>query len=402
MEAIAIRNAAPQAATIGAPLFGLFVQYLDRSTKTTRTYLTNLKQFMAWMKYTDTPQPIRQDVINYREWLRADHPAIILDTAAPQGWRYRTDRKGHPQRLTCKETTVKQYLQSVRQFFTWTESERLYPNIAKNIHAPKLTDHHKKDSLTPGEVMAIEASITKTAEIRKEAAAAADKDRAGRIQRSSEQGKRLYAIYLLAVNAGLRTVEISRANVKDLETKNGAACLYVWGKGHHEPDAKKPLAPEVYAAILDYLRSRTDHPTGAAPLFVSTGNRSGGKRIAPTTISRWIKAAMVEAGYKSERLTAHSLRHTAGQAVMEITGNNLYRTQLYMRHDNPRTTEIYLDNERAAQDADLARQVYQHYHGSHKAQPQAQAPADQIRAAMDTMNPAQLEKLAALAAAITA
>ena len=45
-------------------------------------------------------------------------------------------------------------------------------------------------------------------------------------------------MYLLAVNAGLRTVELSRANVKDLEVKAGSAYLYIWGKGHSEADQK--------------------------------------------------------------------------------------------------------------------------------------------------------------------
>ena len=125
--------------------------------------------------------------------------------------------------------------------------------------------------MTAQEVQTIEQSITSTAEARQAAAADAKKDAAGRMQRSTEQGKRLYAIYLLAVNAGLRTVEISRANIRDLEVKNGNATLFVWGKGHAEPDAKKPLAPAVYEAIKDYLSSRSDHPTAASPLFVSTG-----------------------------------------------------------------------------------------------------------------------------------
>ena len=58
------------------------------------------------------------------------------------------------------------------------------------------------------------------------------------MKRSTEQGKRLYAMYLLAVNAGLRTIEISRANIKDLETKGGKTWLYIWGKGHSEADQK--------------------------------------------------------------------------------------------------------------------------------------------------------------------
>lgn len=349
---------------MGSGLFAAFVAYIDRSPATARTYLTNLRQFAAWMKYAGITQPQRSEIIQYREWLLAEHDAIELDPTAPAGWRQRLDHSGNPQRLACKPNTVKQYLQSVKQFFTWAAAEGLYNNIAANVHAPKISDTHRKDSLTAREVQHIERSITRTAAARSAAALEARKDTAGRAQRSTEQGKRLYAIYLLAVNAGLRTVEISRANVRDLECKGGNACLYVWGKGHTEPDQRKPIAPAVYAAIKDYLRTRTDRPTANSPLFVATGNRSGGKRIAPTTISTMLKRAMQDAGFDSDRLTAHSLRHTAGQNVMEITGSNIYQTQLYMRHTNPKTTEHYLDNATAAQDADLARRLYEHYHSS--------------------------------------
>ena len=173
-------------------------------------------------------------------------------------------------------------------------------------------------------------------------------------------------MYLLAVNAGLRTIEISRANIKDLETKGGQTVIYIWGKGHTEPDQKKPLAQEVAAAISEYLQSRTDHPTGNSPLFVSTGNRSGGKRIAPTTISTMLKRAMQAAGFDSERITAHSLRHTAGTAIQEISGD-IYATQKYMRHSNPATTEIYLHNDTEKTEVLLAQQLYNLYHGQRAA-----------------------------------
>ena len=142
-------------------------------------------------------------------------------------------------------------------------------------------------------MLTIENSIAERATERTEAAAGAIKDKTGRVQRSTEQGKRLYAMYLLAVNAGLRTIEISRANIKDLETKGGRTWLYIWGKGHSEADQKKPIAPEVKAAIDDYIQSRTDNPNGNSPLFVSTGNRSKGKRIASTTISTMLKLSLI-------------------------------------------------------------------------------------------------------------
>ena len=398
MAALAIYNAAAitPASDLQLALFDDFIRFIDRGEKTTRTYIVNLRQFAAWLKFAAVSRPVRQDIISYRQYLTEEHEAIQLDPLSVTGWTYRTDAAGSRIVVKCKPNTVKQYLQSVCQFFKWTASEGLYPNIAENIHAPKVrTDAHRKEALSAADVLTIEKSIAANAESRTAAAAANRKDTAGRIDRATEQGKRLYAMYLLAVNCGLRTIEISRANIKDMETKNGSSYLFIWGKGHTEADTKKTLAPEVKAAIDDYLASRTDAKTGNSPLFVSTGNRSGGKRIAATTISTMLKRAMQQAGFDSERITAHSLRHTAGTNVQELTGN-LYLTQQYMRHANPATTEIYLHNDTEKQETDIAQRLYNLYHGKSDAEDTKQ----KLENIIATLSPAQLEQLTGVAAAM--
>ena len=367
MKALTIRTTEQltPAGTLQAGLFNDFIAYIDRGEKTTRTYIVNFRQFIAYLRYNGITQPTRADIIAYRDYLTTEHDAIKLDASTAAGWTYRTDANGNRCRISCKPNTTAQYLRSVCQFFRWTAANNLYPDIAANIHAPKIRhDDHKKDALDAAATLTIENSILLTAEARTEAAGHATKDTAGRTSRATEQGKRLYAMYLLAVNAGLRTIELSRANVKDLELNNGNAYLFVWGKGHTQADQRKPIAPEVYAAIKDYLDSRADKVTGSSPLFVSTGNRSGGKRIATTTISTMLKKAMQEAGFNSERLTAHSLRHSTGTAIMTITGN-LFAAQKYMRHADPKTTEIYIHEIEAAEQesAALAQNVYNLFHG---------------------------------------
>ena len=359
---LATNPEAVPAADLRPALFADFVRYVDRTEKTTLTYITNLKQFAAWLSFQEITRPTRADVIRYRDYLTAEHDAIQYDQGT--GWRYRTDATGHRCRIRCKPATVKQYLQSVRQFFKWTTAAGIYPNIAEGIHAPKVkTDFHKKDALTAADVLQIERSLQAEADRKTATATESRKDTAGRVQRATEQGKRDFALYTLAVNAGLRCVELSRATVGDLETRNGRPVLYVWGKGCAEPDARKPLAPEVYAIIKDYLDMRSDRPTAKSPLFVATGNRSGGQRIAPETISKILKRSLIAAGYDSSRITAHSLRHTAGTCVQDMTGN-LYITQNYMRHKNPATTEIYLHNDTERAEAETAAALYSYYHGN--------------------------------------
>lgn len=390
------RNLLPEAAAIcpapAAPvldftrLFSVYLSSIDRSENTIQSYTKNLRQFAAWMQYNGIEAPARQDIIAYREFLLSEHEAIAFDPVT--GWKPKPARSG-----PCSANTAAQYLRTVSAFFRWTAETGVYPNIAAGIHAPKIRhDTHRKEALSPADVLKIERSIDTAAAEQAAAAAQARKDIAGRIQRSREQGKRLKALYLLAVNCGLRTVELSRANIRDIETKGGQAYIYIWGKGHSEPDTRKPIAPEIKAALDDYISSRSDNPTGSSPLFVSTGNRSGGNRIAPTTISTMLKRAMQAAGYDSERITAHSLRHTAGTIVMELTGD-LFLTQTYMRHSNPATTEIYLHNKTEGREAEIAQQIYSLYHSGEQAAPQ-QPPAT-LEAVIAALDPAQLDRLRA-------
>ena len=145
MQAVALYSGnelAPQR-DIAAGLFADFVRWIDRGEKTTRTYIVNLRQFMAWLKYTGTTRPERSDIISYRHWLSEEHEAIQFDSES--GWKYRTDKSGNPLLITCKPNTVAQYLRVVKQFFQWTADNGLYPNVARNIHAPKVSsDNHRK------------------------------------------------------------------------------------------------------------------------------------------------------------------------------------------------------------------------------------------------------------------
>lgn len=325
------------------PLFCSFVAYVDGSEQTTATYLRNLRQFAKWLYYRNITRPeqiTRETIIEFRDDM-----------------------------LTrCKPGTVSQYLRTVKAFISWGTLEDIFPkDFSRNVKPPKIKKvigTPKKKRLQPFEVLEIEESIRAGALEALETAYTSKKDSAGKMARATEQGKRLFAMYLLAVNNGLRVVELSRARVKDLEIERGQGYLYIWGKGHIEADTRKPLAPEVLEALEDYLKSRSDKAPRSAPLFVSTGNRSGGKAIAPTTISAMLKEAMKEAGYNSERITAHSLRHTAAQNALAASGNNIIETQLYMRHESPRTTEEYIETSQEIEQKqiDLAIAVYDRYH----------------------------------------
>ena len=107
-----------------------------------------------------------------------------------------------------------------------------------------------------------------------------------------------------------------------------------------------------------------------------------------------LKRALQSAGFDSDRITAHSLRHSTAQAVMNLTGNNIYQAQQYLRHSSPKTTEIYLENDNAAQDEAIARRLYQYYHR------EGPAEQNQLEGIIQGMTPAQIAQLTAIAAAL--
>ena len=269
-----------------------FISYLDAKPKTVQTYKRALKQFFKYLYENNISQPTRENIINFREDLK----------------------------LRCKPTTIQAYIIAVRLFFTWTAQKGIYPNVAEKIKGAKLNSEHKKDYLTSKQIKTI----------------------IGTIDRGTIQGKRDYAIFILMVTCGMRTIEVSRANIEDLAILGEHTVLYVQGKGREER-AEYIKVPEMTESILrEYMKERNT-PTGKEPLFTSLSNNNRGKRLSQRTVSGIIKDILINAGYNSERLTAHSLRHTAVTLSL-LGGNSLQEAQTFARHKNIATTQIYAHN----------------------------------------------------------
>lgn len=281
---------APQIITEG--LYKSFISYLDASPKTIETYTRAIRQFAKWTGERGITRPTREDIIAYRDELKESH----------------------------KPSTVQNYIIATRLFFNWTEQEGIYPNVAQHIKGAKLDRDHKKDYLTPNQVKKI----------------------LGKIDRSTDQGKRDFAILALMITGGLRTIEVVRANIEDLTIAGDRSILYIQGKGHNERAEYINISPQVEDAIREYLKTRTD-TEGKQPLFTSLSNNSKGDRMTTRSISRLVKNAFINAGFNSEKLTAHSTRHTAVTLAL-MGGESLEEVQQFARHANITTTQIYAHN----------------------------------------------------------
>lgn len=291
MEQITILENKQQLAEQGftAELFDRWTAYLDAAPKTVETYTRNIRPFAYFLKVNGITNPTRDDVISYRDQIKAKY----------------------------KPSTVQAYTMAVKLFYQWTAQEGIYPNIAEKVKGAKLDSDHKKDYLTSKQVSKLFQSIDRT----------------------TLRGKRDYAIIALMITSGLRTIEISRANIEDMRNVADFTALYIQGKGHDEKNTFVKVAEPVEAAIRDYLTAR-GRAGSSEPLFASDAHRNAGGRMTTRSISRIVKDNLKAAGFDSDRLTAHSMRHTAATLNL-LNGGSIEETQQLLRHTNINTTLIY-------------------------------------------------------------
>lgn len=297
-EEIMTASEAEPAQVMQTDFFNRYMASLDLpSEKSFESYLKCLRPFASYLAENGITQPCREDIVMFKKQLQAS---------------------GH------KPSTVQNYITAIKRFFKWTAGEGLYPDIAANVKGAKVDHGHKKDAFTAGDIKRI----------------------LSRIDTSTLTGKRDYAVIALMVTDGLRTIEVARANVEDLRKAGGRTVLYVQGKGHEEKAVFVNVSAPVEDAIRDYLAAR-GKAAGSEPLFASASNNNEGGRMSTRSISRLAKEAFIAAGYNSDKLTAHSLRHTAVTLAIK-SGKAVTAVQQFARHANIATTQIYIHEEEMA------------------------------------------------------
>ena len=273
-------------------LIDRYIYNLDAKPTTAATYKKALKQFIKWLLDNDIKEIGRADLIEYKRFLTANYTAA----------------------------TTSSYITAIKGLFKWLEAERISPNIAANIKGAKNAKGFKKDTLTPEQAKRI----------------------LKKIDRGTLDGLRNYALFNLLLRSGLRTIEAQRANINDIRQEAGQALLYIQGKGRDSKDDFIILTAATLEPIREYIAARNEKNSEAA-LFISHSHRNNGERLTVRSISRIVKNAMREAGIDSERLTAHSLRHSAITFSL-LGGATLQEAQSLARHTSILTTTIYAHN----------------------------------------------------------
>ena len=275
-------------------LIDRFLAELQAVPKTKDSYRNGLKQYILWIESQNLQLKdiTKKEVSDYNSYLISE------------------ERK-------LKSYTVNGYLVALRTFYTWLESYKLYPNVAKGLKPQKVKKGHKKMHLTNDESKKL-------------------------LEHFQTQPLRDIAMISTMLRCGLRSIEIVRLDIGDIVQKSGKRVMNVMGKGRVEKDEFVILTDKAYIPIANYLATRPEAQP-AEPLFVSESNNNLGGRLDTRTVSGVAKEGLRAIGLDSSMYSCHSLRHSAAVAMIKA-GAQLDAVQGVLRHSDPSTTQIYLES----------------------------------------------------------
>lgn len=269
-----------------------FLVTIDVTENTVRTYKEGLKSFFGWREDMEFNGEIDQAQVKaYKNWLKESKSANTAST----------------------------YIVSLRRFLRYLVSQgELAKNPAENVQGIKRQRGHLRSDLSKEEIRQLFRSI----------------------DRSTEIGKRDFAMINLMVRCGLRLIEITRADIGDIETRGARSILWVRGKGRDEKGEFVVLTEPALKALKDYLNSSPERRSSRSPLFVGAGGKNKGHRLSTRTIRRRVTKYLKAACLKGERISPHSLRHSFVTLAIE-GGATIEKTQAAARHRSIATTQVY-------------------------------------------------------------
>lgn len=274
--------------------FADWIKFCDVKAATQKTYDKAVCNFAGYLVTNNVSAPTRETIIGYREWL--------------------IDEGGY------KPSSARLYLTIIKKFFKYLASKMIYPNVADGVKLPEMpTDEHARDALTIDEA---KATISFFAE------------------KKSEMDLRDRCIMSLMIGCGLRSCEICRLDIGDVEKRRGQWFLKIHGKKRSGKVDSVALSAELKRILDDYIAVRPEGKKGS-PMFISTSRRNFGQRLQTQSVSRLAKKIFAGIGIESDRVTCHSCRHTHATLALQA-GVSLREVSKNLRHRSTTTTEIYL------------------------------------------------------------
>lgn len=259
-----------------------FLDYIDVSYKSQKTYQNGLNAFYEYIYTNNIKNPSREDILGFREHIK-QHLSV---------------------------STVNTYMIGLRNFFKWLEYKGIYKNITENVKGLKISNSHRKESLTQDQCQKILENVKDTRE---------------------------KIIFLLATTCGLRANELVNIKLEDFKIKQDKICLYVLGKGRDFKEDFVVIPERLYNYIQDYIQEYNiiDY------LFVSTSNHNNNGKLTTKTIRLMVKNMFKRIGIDSNDYSLHSCRHYFATNSIK-NGVDIREVSQALRHKSLSTTTIYL------------------------------------------------------------
>lgn len=258
-----------------------FIKYLDVDEKTLKAYKVGINAFMTYLKDNHINMPIRENIIEFRDYLRTNYSSNTCNT----------------------------YMIAIRSLFKYLEIHKMYENIAVDIKGAKYSQIPKKEVLSLEQMRNIYNNL---------------------------EDLREKALFGLMISTGLRVCEISTALIEDIKVYNGEVVLFVLGKKRDSKCEYVKLSSQVLNDIKAYIGNRN-----SGSIFVSTSNNNNNCGMTTTSLRTIVKNIFKRNGIDKDTISCHSLRRSFAVVSYE-TGSSIYDIQQVLHHSSINTTTRYL------------------------------------------------------------
>ena len=169
--------------------------------------------------------------------------------------------------------------------------------------------------------------------------------------RSTRTGRRDHAMFLLAIQTGLRISELIGLTRADINLDNIGAHVRCLGKGRKQRTT--PLIPLTVKPLASWLKEQPHEPV--TPLFTTNRGRPLSRDAIEHRVAVYTtKAATTCPSIQLKTVTAHTLRHTCAMRLLHA-GNDITIIALWLGHAGIDTTRIYLHADMTQKEQAIAR-----------------------------------------------
>ena len=259
-----------------------YLNYIDVSDNTIKTYNVGLLQFMEYLRKNNIQNPVREDIIAFREYLKEEH----------------------------KPNTINAYLIAVRNFYSWLEYEDIAKDITRKIKGIKLENIHLKRGLSEEEIRKVLSVCKDTRET---------------------------LLIKLMITCALRINEVANIQLEDFYNDKGVVMLKVLGKAR---DGLKQDSVKIDDRLLELIKQYCSEYGVKDYLFYSTSNHNKGGKMSTKCLREIVTNLFKKAELDMNMLSPHSTRHTSVELALE-SGMPIQEVSEFVRHRSITTTMRY-------------------------------------------------------------